>query len=507
MTLITAAFPIIHNNETQGVINVDINVENFAKVKSSNEKYPTMFSIIITSDGTIVYDSQSVDLVGENLSSVLGEKQFQKISEKAKAGVPFNVATSSKGTGLMEYYFPFQAGEEVWWSITAIEKSDLNKAVVNLSIMMVMASLFILASIIITVIILLKRMLAPITGVVAAVEQIALGELDIQLEVKSEDEIGMLSRAFFDMSERLKTIISDVRYLLGEISQGNFNVRTQYEDSYIGNYHDILLAMRGINRNLSDTLRDIDDAANHVSVGSEQVAASGQALSLGATEQASAIEELTATLAEISQRIGENAESAAHAHQLANESGINVKESNAHMEYLMKAMNQITETSTEIEKIIKTIDDIAFQTNILALNAAIEAARAGEAGKGFVVVADEVRHLAAKCAEAAKDTTDLIKDSINAVENGMKHAVDTAHSLELVVAKTETVDETILKIAKASEEQSYSITQLTIGVEEISAVVQTNSATAEESAAASEELSGQAFIMKNLVGKFRLRKD
>lgn len=217
------------------------------------------------------------------------------------------------------------------------------------------------------------------------------------------------------------------------------------------------------------------------------------------------MEELSANLIEISQRITENAKNATLASQLSLETGTSVQESNVHMEELMLAMSEISSVSNEISRIIKTIDDIAFQTNILALNAAVEAARAGASGKGFDVVEDEVRNLAGKCAAAEKQTTELIESAVNAVDNGLKHTEATAESLEEVITKAETVDKTIQQIAKTSEEQSEAITQITTGVGQISSVVQTNSATAEESAAASEELSGQAQVLKNLVDNFKLK--
>ncbi|MFT4106672.1 MAG: methyl-accepting chemotaxis protein [Lacrimispora sp.] len=507
MNMITAAFPIVHDGATQGVVMVDINVDNFSKLRSTSENYSTMFAEVVTDDGTIVYDSQLPDLVGKNLSDLLSAQQAGQISEQKKAGLPFRIVTDSEGVNLVEYYFPIQAGEETWWSITAAEESDLNEAVVRLSIMMVGLAVLILVLVITVVTILLKRMLGPINGVVTAAEQIARGELDIEVKAQSEDEIGILARAFGEMSERLKIIISDVNYMLGEMAEGNFRLATQYEEKYVGDYRNILLAMRGINRNLSRTLTEINTAANQVSAGSEQVSSSAQALSQGAAEQASSVEELSATLLEISQHISETAKNATLASRLSNESGAGVKESNEHMDALMSSMEEMAGASSEIGKIIKTIDDIAFQTNILALNAAVEAARAGEAGKGFAVVADEVRSLAGKCAEAAKNTTGLIEGAISAVENGTKHASETANSLRAVVEKTEAVDEAVWHIAKASEEQSHAIAQITTGVEQISAVVQTNSATAEESAAASEELSGQAELMRDLVGRFRLRED
>lgn len=505
ITMVTASYPIISGGKTQGVILADINVDNFSKMKSTDEKYPTMFTDILTQDGIIVYDSKSMDFVGQRLEDILGTETYGQTNEKMRAGAPFQIISKDGGTAMTRYYYPIKAGDEIWWSSTALKQSDLNKSAVGLSIMMVGMAVFILVLIILLMVVLLRRMLKPIEGVVTAAQSIVKGELDIQVNIRTEDEIGILSKAFAVMSDNLKIIISDIGYLLDEMASGNFRVRTQNEEKYIGEYRNILLAMRGINRNLSITLAEIDTAANQVSIGSDQLSASAQALSQGAAEQAGSVEELSATLSQISRRIEENAQNAMLASSLSQEAGTDVQESNAHMEVLLAAMEDISKVSTEIGNIIKTIDDIAFQTNILALNAAVEAARAGDAGKGFAVVADEVRSLAGKCAEAAKNTTGLISSTISAVENGTKHAEETAQSLRSVVTRTGMVDSTIRQIAESSEEQSRAMAQITDGIEQISSVVQNNSATAEESAASSEELSGQAQMLKSLVNKFQLR--
>lgn len=352
-----------------------------------------------------------------------------------------------------------------------------------------------------------RRITKPIKEIEAAVKEMAGGNLDVTIAYESRDELGSLSNSVREMTGRLKAIISDEAYVLGELATGNFNVLSRMADSYVGAFQGILEAMRGIKKSLNETLRQINQSADQVASGSEQVSSGAQALSQGATEQASSIEELAATINEISEQVKSNAENAMDVSAKAMQTGRQMAESNGQMQEMIAAMEEISNSSNEIGKIIKTIEDIAFQTNILALNAAVEAARAGSAGKGFAVVADEVRKLASKSADASKSTAALIEASLKAVENGTRIAGQTADFMTEVVEGTKVLTETIDKISEASNAQAASINQVTQGVDQISSVVQTNSATAEESAAASEELSGQAQILKRLVGRFTLQDD
>ncbi|MFT4006040.1 MAG: methyl-accepting chemotaxis protein [Lacrimispora sp.] len=418
-TMITAVYPIVYKNEFQGVIVADIDVGHFSKITTTSEDYKTLYVGILTDDFTTVYDSKSEENIGSNLAeSIKDPKDMKKITDGAAAGEAFSCTTIREDGHKVLDFYPIDVEGTHWWAQTVLDTFDMNKSTDMLTAAIAVVSILSLVVVVAIVIIVLRKTLKPINGVVTAASEIASGNLAIQVDTQSNDEIGVLSRTFLEMAENLRTIIEDISHLLGEMSRGNFRIDTKYEEKYVGDYHEILIAVETINLNLSNTLMEINTASDQVSTGAGQVSASAQSLSQGAAEQASSVEELTSNITEISDRIKDNADNARQASQLSGEAGGEVEESNRNMEQLMMAMTEITETSREIGKIIKTIDDIAFQTNILALNAAVEAARAGESGKGFSVVADEVRSLAGKSAEAAKNTTALIESAVEAIEKG-----------------------------------------------------------------------------------------
>lgn len=366
------------------------------------------------------------------------------------------------------------------------------------------------AALVITLILstyLTRAITRPLHELEQSAGKIVGGEFDISVTYQSKDELGRLADAFKNMTVILEAVIADASRLLSEMANGNFDVRTRAEERYVGEFQSLLSSIRKLNRDLSMTLGQINQSADQVSSGAGQVSNGAQALAQGATEQAASVEELAATITNISHQVKETADNAMEARHQANTAGDEVEECNTQMRDMMAAMEEITRTSNEIGKIIKTIEDIAFQTNILALNAAVEAARAGEAGKGFAVVAEEVRSLASKSSVASKNTAELIESSIEAVARGTKIANSTAASLMKVVEEVRSASASVDAIANAAEEQSGAIEQVTLGVDQISSVVQTNSATAEESAAASQELSEQAATLKTLVAKFSLREE
>lgn len=352
----------------------------------------------------------------------------------------------------------------------------------------------------------IRSVTKPVSEIDHVARKIADGELNESIHYQSKDELGMLAANFNKTVSRLQNYVNyidEISAVLNDVANGNLAFQLTY--SYEGEFAKVKHALEHISSSLSQTLTQINQSAEQVASGSDQVSSGAQALSQGATEQASSVEELAATINEISGQVEQNAANAKDADEKAKSVGLKAGKSSESMQDMLTAMADISNSSSEIGKIIKTIEDIAFQTNILALNAAVEAARAGEAGKGFAVVADEVRNLASKSAEASKNTAALIENSLRAVENGKTIADETAQSLSDVVNGVNVVSGTINQISEASVQQASSIYQVTQGIDQISRVVQTNSATAEESAAASEELSGQAQILKELVGQFQLK--
>lgn len=335
---------------------------------------------------------------------------------------------------------------------------------------------------------------------------LAQGDLQTPVpEIHSKNETGVLADATKTIVESMKIVIQDADFLLGEMAGGNFNIKTEKEEFYVGDFHGLLDSMRTLNHTLSEALRNIQEAVGQVALGAGQMAETAQSLAEGATDQAGAVEELQATIFNVTDMVSESANAMNEAYLQAKTHEEEAMVSSKEMTELTAAMERISQTSKQINDIIAEIEDIASQTNLLSLNAAIEAARAGEAGKGFAVVADQIRKLADDSAKSAVHTRELIETSIQEIGKGSQITDRTSESLQKVVAGMETLAKTSQDAMESSKAQADAMSQIEQGIEQISIVVQNNSATAEETSATSEELSAQAANMNELVNQFKLK--
>ena len=350
----------------------------------------------------------------------------------------------------------------------------------------------------------LETILEPIRAIEDVAKELTEGNLHSNLEYHSDDEIGRLAHSMRKSTRILGTYIDDIDRAMKLFSEGNFDVQPEVE--WRGDFVGILNSFMAFEKSMADTVKGIQNVSDQVSSGAEQVAASANDLADGATNQASVVEELTATVTGVSEQIEHNSNAAKEISGRVEDLGGAILESNGKMREMVDSMNEINQASQEIDKIIATINEIATQTNLLALNASIEAARAGEAGKGFAVVANQVNVLADQSAQAAKESAALIESSVSAVEKGMVVAKETAAQLEEVADTSKIITREVTGIAETLETQAAEMKQINIGIEQINDVVQTNSATSQECAAASEQMNNEANGLREMIRKFKVAK-
>ena len=495
-------------NGYKGIVFATLSSDTFSSMVDDATVGKSGYAFIEDRKGTIIAHKKREDVAAfkNYIELAKTDKSFSgpaTLSQHMIAGITGSETYSINGIQSYAAYRPI-TGTDGWSiGVTAQVKDMMSNFYTSIFITIAVAVIFAFISVVVAIKV-AAPIVNPIVKLVKRIEGLAEGDLHTEVPTfKNKDEIGILADTFADTINTLNAYIREIATILGRIAQGDMTADTKQD--YKGDFVSIKTSLDMINSSMNDVFNNISQSAEQVATGSDQVSAGAQALSQGATEQASSIEELSASITEIANEVNKNAINAGNASKLSVAASSEVARGNEHMQNMIAAMAEISDTSNQIGKIIKTIEDIAFQTNILALNAAVEAARAGAAGKGFAVVADEVRNLASKSAEAAKNTTSLIESSIHAVEKGTKIADETGKSLIGIIDGVKQTTELIENISKASNDQATSINQVTLGVDQISAVVQTNSATAEESAATSEELSGQAQMLKSILANLKLK--
>lgn len=499
--IVTAAAPLFdtYTQEVIGAIGYDIALSQLTTSLSQYKIGQGGSLILCTDGGQVIYhpDSQYAQKNvsdtdwSDNLKGAFTNHTIGRLNYSLN-GTPFSGSVN-------------QVDSCGWYVLSGMPDTEIMAS--YYSSIHVISFIFILGLVLIIALIIfislgISRPLKHLAGVA---ERIAEGDLDVSIHVRATDETGLVADAMEKTVTKLNqyiAYINEITAVLDDIGKGCL-VFELHQD-YTGEFTKIKESLLSVRTTMSDTLNQILRTSSEVASGSEHISAGAQALSQGTTEQASSTQELAATISEISGQVQSNAENARNADSLVNQVAQELLNNSAQMDDLCKAMERINQSSGEIGKIIKAIEDIAFQTNILALNAAVEAARAGAAGKGFAVVADEVRNLASKSAEAAQSTTRLLEDSVRSVADGNQLAQMAANDLIKVVEDSQSVAVAISSITDASVRQSDSIEQIAQGIDQISSVVQTNSATAEESAAASEQLSAQAKLLEELVHRFKL---
>lgn len=500
-TVVTIASPITETNTGNviGVSAIDMSLESIVKIMDNYIVGDTGFLVCMGPAGTILYHPNSAYL-NQNFS----ETNFSSDMKTAVANSAFDNYTFNIDN--TEYYGSLtEIGDTGFMVLTCMPEDEA--MAVHRSITKQIDGAFFISLIImaICVFILSKMIIRPLVSLRNTAQSIAEGNLDITMDTHSSDEIGQVSIAFSKTVEQLKkyiVYIDEIASVLSQISLGNLVFSLQ--NDYTGEFSKIKDSLLEIRTNLTTTLSHVSKSSDKVLENSMHMADNALALAQGATEQASAVEQLAASLNDVSHHVEVSAQRAENANQQAISVGEHISISDKKMKEVLYSIQHINEFSSQIEAIIKTIEDIAFQTNILALNAAVEAARAGTAGKGFAVVADEVRNLAGKSAEAAKNTTQLIIQTIDAVADSTKIAHTAADAMNEVVAGANSIITELNEISKMSLEQSNAISQITIGIEQISSVVSTNSASAEETSAAVNVLSSQAKVMEKEIKKFKL---
>lgn len=497
-----------NNNQLDFVMGADIYADYLKDLTESINIFENAYAILADNDYNIIvhrdetYRMSVGDDGNASVTSLSDIPEYSSITSRLQSD-DYSALKTKDYDGKTRYFIMSEITSTGWYYIYAVDSLEYYYQIVPLMISMFIIFIvdIIVSSIVITI--LVKKLLKPVEELKNAAGNMKNGRLDYTPTYYADDSIGELCTSISETNNVWTGYITDIIDNLGKLSRGSFDI--QFNGDYVGDFSEIKSSIINISEKLSAIIGGIDNASSQVSVGSEKVAESSNSLAAGVNEQSRTIEELTALVEKLVEQINENAASSEEAQQQSRSASENVVECNKRMTELMDSMDNIKDKAQEIVKIVQTIDDIAFQTNILALNAAVEAARAGEAGKGFAVVAGEVRNLASKCAKAVQNTTVLIEGTGDAVENGARLALETGSALEDVSRGVENVNGLVMKISRSSENQANDVKTVSEKISAIESVVHTTAVTAEESAASSQELSSQSRTLKDMVDRFRNR--
>lgn len=502
--VVTFSAPVydLNNKEIIGVAAVDVSIEDISKQVATMETdfKDGGYTMLISNIGQVLA-SKDTERVLKNVSEIgFDDKILSEIDKTTNKIIKYTE------NGKIRYGIVSDTRDAGWKVLLSISKDSymaLVKTSISTTLVIYLIAFLIL---IIAIIAVTKSLVAPIQNLMNVTEELAAGHLDAEINIESKDETGRLAESMKKLVLRLNEYIiyiDEISESLDRFSMGDLNI--DLKQNYEGDFAKIKNSLLQLSSIFKETIGKIVETSENVAVGSKEIANAAQVLAEGSLYQASTTEELTATVNDLSDRVSTNADNALNASKQVKTAGDLAIESNDQMKKMILAIEEINSKSTQISKIIKVIEDISFQTNILALNAAVEASRAGAAGKGFAVVADEVRNLATRSSDASKETTHLIEESVKAVQNGNLIAVKTGKMLENVLEEVSQSVKLIDEISLASVEQASALKQTLEGIEQISTVVQTNAATAQESSAASNELSNQAQILKNVASGFKIQ--